>query len=150
MALTARNVLARPVTARLVVVALVVVERPAIRLEKVELAVEMMPLLKVCRALHILVLPRLRPTVLAVPPLYDPEKVKVLSVAVRAAKLLPRDMPLMVELARYELDMEVVADTAPLVPRSRPESDPSDRPLVVVVPFTVNPPANVEVAVEVD
>ena len=134
--LTARKVLASPVTARLVVVAEVVVERPATRFENVELAVEIIPLLKVCSADHVFALPRFRPIVLVVLPLYAPEKVNVPSVAVSDARLFPRDMPLMVELERYELLIEVVADTAPLVPKSNPEREATDRP-----------PANVEVAV---
>ena len=134
-ALTARKVLARPVTARLVVVAEVVVERPATRFENVELAVEMIPLLKVCKADQVLALPRFKPIVLVVDPLYPPAMLRVLS-GERVARLDPRDIPLMVELARYELLIEVVADTAPLVPNKRPERE-----------AMFNPPAKVLVAV---
>ncbi len=45
----------------------------------------------------------MRPIVLAVPPLYVPEKVRVESVAVRLAKFEPREIPEMVELARPAL-----------------------------------------------
>ena len=54
-------------------------------------------LVKVWRAVQALALPRARPTVLAVAPVYEPEKVSVPSVAVRAPKVLPRAIPLMVE-----------------------------------------------------
>ena len=53
LAFTARYVLESPVTARFVVVAEVVVERTATRLENVELAVEMIPLLNVCRDVQV-------------------------------------------------------------------------------------------------
>jgi hypothetical protein len=52
----------------------------------------------VWRAVHVLAFPRLRPTVLAVPPLYVPEKVRVESVAEKFARLEPRATPLIVEL----------------------------------------------------
>ena len=42
-------------------------------------------------------LPRLSPTVLAVAPVYDPENVKVPSVAERAARFDPRETPEMVD-----------------------------------------------------
>jgi len=54
-------------------------------------------LVKVWRAVQLLALPRLSPMVLAVPPLYVPEKVRVLSVAERLAKFEPREIPEMVE-----------------------------------------------------
>jgi hypothetical protein len=142
LALTARNVLARPVTARLVVVAEVVVESTAMRFVNVELAVEMMPLLKVWRALHVFALPKFKPMVLVVDPLYPPAKVRVPS-AVRELRFNPRATPEMVELARYELLIEVVADTAPLVPKRRPEREPTDRPPVVVVEVTARVPVAV-------
>jgi len=76
-ALTARNVFARPVTARLVVVAEVVVESTAMRFVNVELAVEMMPLLKVWRALHVFALPKFQTDGPCVDPLYPPGQVRV-------------------------------------------------------------------------
>ena len=79
-------------------------------------------------------------------PLYE-LPVKVLLVE-RLLRLFPRDMPLMVELARYELLIDVVADTAPLVPNRRPVIDATDRPPVVVVPVTVWNPVVVRLDVE--
>ena len=64
----------------------------------IELALE-----KVCCAVQVLALPRLSPIVRAVEPLYVPEKVRVVSVAVRSARLEPRAMPEMVEFARSVL-----------------------------------------------
>lgn len=60
-------------------------------------------LVNVWRAVQVLALPRFSPMVLAVPPLYAPEKVRVESVAVRSARFEPRAIPLMVELARSVL-----------------------------------------------
>ena len=57
----------------------------------------------VCSAVHELGFVRLSPTVLAVPPLYAPENVSVLSVAVRLAKLEPNATPLIVEFVRPAL-----------------------------------------------
>ena len=51
-------------------------------------------------AVHVFAFPRLRPIVLAVPPLYVPENVRVESVAERLARLDPRDTPEIVELVR--------------------------------------------------
>jgi hypothetical protein len=119
-ALTARKVLARPVTARLVVVAEVVVERPATRLVNVELAVEMIPLLKVCKADHVFALPRFKPMVLVVDPLYPPAKVRVPS-AVRELRFNPRATPEMVELARYALVMELFGSDTVLVAMRLPK-----------------------------
>ena len=90
--LTARKVLANPVTARLVVVAEVVVESPTTRFVNVELAVEMMPLLKVCKADHVLALPRFKPIVLVVDPLYPPARVRVPS-ADKVLRFNPRATP---------------------------------------------------------
>ena len=55
------------------------------------------------RAVKLLALAKLRPTVRAVPPLYEPEKVRLPSVAVRVFKFEPRAMPEMVELVRPAL-----------------------------------------------
>ena len=46
---------------------------------------------------------RFRPIVLAVPPLYVPENVRVEFVAVRSARFDPREIPEMVEFARPAL-----------------------------------------------
>ena len=119
-ALTARNVLASPVTARLVVVALVVVDSPTTRLSKVELAVEMMPLLKVCKADHVLALARFNPTVLVVEPLYPPARVRVPS-ADKVLRFNPRAMPLMVELARKAFVMELFGSDTVLVAMRLPK-----------------------------
>jgi hypothetical protein len=48
-------------------------------------------------------LPRFSPIVLAVPPLYVPENVSVLSVAERLARFEPRDIPEIVEFVRPAL-----------------------------------------------
>jgi hypothetical protein len=119
-ALTARKVLANPVTARLVVVALVVVESPTTRFVNVELAVEMIPLLKVCKADQVLVLPRFKPTVLVVDPLYPPAKVRVPS-AVRELRFNPRATPEMVELVRYAFVMELFGSDTVLVAMRLPK-----------------------------
>ena len=58
------------------------------------------PALKVWGASQVLGLERLRDTVLAVPPLYAPENVRVESPAVREARFCPREMPEMVEFVR--------------------------------------------------
>ena len=60
--------------------------------------VEALP--NVCKAVQVLALPKLRPIVLAVAPVYVPEKVSVLSVADKLARLEPRAMPLIVELVK--------------------------------------------------
>ena len=135
-ALTARKVLARPVMAKFVVVALVVVDIAMVTpWNVVEAAVQTFPVL------------RFMPQLLTVAlPLYE-LPVKVLLVE-RLLRLFPRDMPLMVELARYELLIDVVADTAPLVPNRRPVIDATDRPPVVVVPVTVWNPVVVRLDVE--
>jgi hypothetical protein len=57
----------------------------------------------VWRAVQVLAFPRLRPTVLAVPPLYVPENVRVPSVAEKFARLEPRAIPLIVEFVRPAL-----------------------------------------------
>ena len=102
-ALTARKVLARPVTARLVVVADVVVLNP-----------------KVCPPVQVLALPRFKPTVLVVDPLYPPAKVRVPS-AVRELRFNPRATPEMVELARYALVMELFGSDTVLVAMRLPK-----------------------------
>ena len=56
---------------------------------------------------------RLRPTVLAVPPLYEPEKVKVWSVAVRLARFCPKAIPEMVLLESRFVPIDVLATTCP-------------------------------------
>ena len=58
--------------------------------------------MNVCNAVHVLALPRFSPTVLAVLPLYDPENVSVPLVAVRSARLEPREIPEIVEFWRAE------------------------------------------------
>jgi hypothetical protein len=74
-------------------------------------------------------LARFSPTVLAVPPLYEPENVSVPSVAERLARLEPSDIPEMVELVRpvlFRVPVTVGAKvSAPVVglmviPRVRP------------------------------
>ena len=64
---------------------------------------------------------RLRPTVLAVPPLYEPEKVKVWSVAVRLARFCPKAIPEMVLLERRFVPIDVEATTLPLASVERME-----------------------------
>ena len=120
LALTARNELVMPVTARLVVVAEVVVERPATRFVNVELAMEMIPLLKVCKAVQVFPLPRFKPIVLVVDPLYPPAKVRVPS-AVRELRFNPRAIPLMVELANSALVMELFGSDTVLVAMRLPK-----------------------------
>ena len=78
-------------------------------------------LVNVWRPVHVFALVKLRPTVRAVEPLYVPENVSVLSVAVRLARLEPSEIPEIVELANILLDI------AP-VPTVRAPPD-SDRPL---------------------
>jgi len=131
-ALTARKVLASPVTARLVVVAEVVVERPATRFVNVELAVEMIPLLKVCRADHVFALLRFKPTVLVVDPLYPPAMLRVLSVE-RVARLDPRNIPLIVELASSAFVIELLGNRTVLVAMIEPKYPRVDMRLVPVV-----------------
>jgi hypothetical protein len=60
-------------------------------------------LAKVWSAVQVLAFPRLRATVCAVPPLYEPENVRVPLAAVRLARLEPSATPLMVELVRPAL-----------------------------------------------
>ena len=71
-----------------------------------------------CSAVHELGLFRFNPTVLAVPPLYEPENVRVESVAVKSARLFPRATPEIVELVRPALfsvpDIVGVSVNAPL------------------------------------
>ena len=55
---------------------------------------------KFCFAVHVFALPRLRPIVLAVPPLYAPENVSVPFVAVRSARLDPSEILEIVEFCR--------------------------------------------------
>jgi hypothetical protein len=83
-------------------------------------------------------LDRFNPIVLAVPPLYVPEKVRVLFVAVRSARLLPRVIPLMV--------LEVRPSTPPLFDSPVPRSDTKEEPprLKFVVEAVVNDPYVVE------
>jgi hypothetical protein len=73
----------------------------------------------VWRAVHVLAFPRLRPIVLAVAPVYVPEKVRVESVAERLARVPPRAIPDIVELERPALskvpDMVGVNVSAPFV-----------------------------------
>ncbi len=63
-------------------------------------------------------LDRLSPTVLAVPPSYEPENVSVPLVAVSAPSVPPSEIPLIVELVRPELfrvpDIDGVSVRAPL------------------------------------
>ena len=75
-------------------------------------------LVKLWRAVQVLALPRFRPIVLAVPPLYVPEKVRVVSVAVRSARFPPKAIPEMVELARSVL-ATVAQVAAPRADRER-------------------------------
>ena len=57
----------------------------------------------VCRAVQMLALVRFSPMVRAVDPLYVPENERVLSVAVRSARLEPSAIPEIVELVRPAL-----------------------------------------------
>ena len=66
----------------------------------------------VWRAVQLLALPRLRPMVRAMAPVYVSEKVRVLSVAVRLARVPPRAIPEMVEFWSWLLPM-VVVETRP-------------------------------------
>ena len=60
---------------------------------------------KFCVAVHQSLLPRLSPTVCALEPLYEPEKVSVPLVAERFARFPPSETPEMVELVRPALLM---------------------------------------------
>ena len=88
---------------RVVVVAFVVVELPIVSppVNVVEAEVQTLSLLKVS------------PIVLAVLPLYVPEKVRVELVAVRSARLEPRAMPEIVELESIAFETEVHPPNAP-------------------------------------
>ena len=83
-------------------------------------------------------LPTLSPIVLAVPPLYVPEKVKEESVAERLAKLEPSEIPEMVEFCSWLLPIVEVATT---VPTELTESKVFERPV------TANPPVERAVVV---
>jgi len=71
-------------------------------------------LAKVCSPVQAFALVRLRPMVLAVPPLYVPENERVESVAERLARLEPRAIPEMVEFCSWLLPIVVVETTWPL------------------------------------
>jgi len=118
----------------------VVAVEPMKRVSSIENLVEE-ALMKVWSPVQLLGLERLSPTVLAVPPLYASENVRVLSVAVRPARSAPRAMPLMVEFWSSALLMEALGRmTLPPV---------TVRPLEEARPAEDIPPAKVEVAVEV-
>ncbi len=68
-------------------------------------------------------LPRFSPTVLAVPPLYEPENVSVPSVAVRSARFPPSAIPEIVEFCRAELGTLDTVSTPPVFVRPVPSSD---------------------------
>ena len=76
---------------------------------------------------------RLRPTVLAVPPLYEPEKVKVWSVAVRLARFCPKAIPEMVLLERRFVPIDVEATTLPEELTERMAFERPVKPRFVVV-----------------
>ncbi len=84
--------------------------------------------MNVCRAVHVFGLARFSPTVLAVPPLYEPENVSVLSVAVRSARLDPSEMPEIVEFVRAEFGTLDTVSTPPLFVSPVPSSDVNDEP----------------------
>ncbi len=66
--------------------------------------------MNVCSAVHVFGLDRFSPTVLAVPPSYDPENVRVPLVAVREPSVPPRETPLIVEFVRPVLSNVPVID----------------------------------------
>ena len=65
-------------------------------------------------------MPKFKPTVLVVDPLYPPAKVRVPS-AVRELRFNPRATPEMVELARYALVMELFGSDTVLVAMRLPK-----------------------------
>jgi len=64
-----------------------------------------------CNPVQLFALARLMPTVRAVEPLYEPEKVRVESVAVRSARFWPSAMPEMVECVRPALSKVPVMES---------------------------------------
>ena len=62
---------------------------------------------KFCSPVHVFAFARLSPTVCAVLPLYEPEKVSVPFVAVRALRLEPSAMPEIVEFRSPEFGSPV-------------------------------------------
>jgi hypothetical protein len=87
--------------------------------------------LKVWRAVQVFALARLRPIVRAVPPLYVPEKVRVLSVAERFARLEPRAIPEIVEFWRDALGMFEVTRVFPERARPVPVRSLNDSPFTM-------------------
>ena len=82
-----------------------------------------------CRAVQVLALERFKPIVLAVLPLYVPEKVRVPLVAVRSPRFEPREIPEILELVRPVLlrvpetvgvNVRAPADGTIVCPRVRP------------------------------
>ncbi len=98
--------------------------------------------MKVWFVVQVLLLPKLRPIVLAVPPLYVPENVRVESVAVRSARLLPRAIPEIVEFWSEALGMLEVTSAPPEILRPVPVRSLKDSPFTMrfVVEAVVNEP----------
>ena len=87
-------------------------------------------------------LARFSPTVLAVPPSYEPEKVKVESVAERLARLEPSAIPEMVEFWSEAFGMLDVTSAPAERARPVPVRSLNDSPLIIkfVVEAVLNDP----------